>query len=35
MPNLGLTDSDAKAIVMYVGTLRAPGPEQPIQKASN
>ena len=28
MPNLGLTDSDAKAIVLYVGTLRAPRPDK-------
>src|SRR5438034_6753806 len=33
MPNLGLTDSDAKAIVMYVGTLRAPGPDKSEAKA--
>ncbi len=24
MPNLGITDEDAKAITMYLGTLRAP-----------
>ncbi len=37
MPNLGLSDEDAKAVTMYVATLRAPRPEesQPIQKASN
>ncbi|TLY26602.1 MAG: cytochrome c [Nitrospirae bacterium] len=35
MPNLGLSDQDAKAITMYLGTLRAPRPEQPIAKVSN
>lgn len=35
MPNLGLSDADAKAVMMYLATLRAPKPEQPIQKASN
>jgi mono/diheme cytochrome c family protein len=38
MPNLGLSDADAKAVTMYLATLRAPKPEapgQPIQKASN
>ncbi len=33
MPNLGLTDSDAKAIAMYVGTLRAPRPDKTEAKA--
>jgi mono/diheme cytochrome c family protein len=35
MPNLGLSDSDAKAVTMYLATLRAPRPDQPIQKAGN
>lgn len=35
MPNLGLGDQDAKAITLYLGTLRAPRPDQPIAKASN
>lgn len=35
MPNLGLSDSDAKAVTMYLATLKAPRPEQPIQKAGN
>ncbi|MBM4119474.1 MAG: c-type cytochrome [Nitrospira sp.] len=33
MPNLGLSDEDAKAVTLYVATLRAPKPENPIQKA--
>ena len=33
MPNLGITDPDAKAIVMYLGTLRAPRQDQPEAKA--
>jgi mono/diheme cytochrome c family protein len=35
MPNLGLSDKDAKAVVLYLGTLRAPKPEKPIERASN
>lgn len=35
MPNLGLSDQDAKAITIYLGTLRAPRPDKPIEKASN
>lgn len=35
MPNLGLSDPDAKAVAMYLATLRAPKPDQPIQKAAN
>ena len=35
MPNLGLNDDDAKAVTMYLATLRAPAPEKPIQEASN
>lgn len=34
MPTLGLSDQDAKAITMYLTTLRAPSP-QPVQKVSN
>ena len=35
MPNLGLSDADAKAVTMYLATLRAPKSDQPIQKAGN
>jgi mono/diheme cytochrome c family protein len=35
MPNLGLSDDDAKAVTMYLTTLRAPKPDKPIEKASN
>jgi mono/diheme cytochrome c family protein len=35
MPNLGLSDDDAKAVVAYLSTLRAPKPDKPIEKASN
>lgn len=35
MPNLGITDPDAKAIVMYLATLRASRQDQPIERASN
>jgi mono/diheme cytochrome c family protein len=35
MPNLGLSDQDAKAVSMYLATLKAPKPEKPIEKASN
>ena len=34
MPNLGLSDSDAKAITMYLSTLKAPPPEQPGTQAA-
>lgn len=37
MPNLGLSDADAKAVTMYLSTLKAPPPEKPlgtVQKAS-
>ena len=30
MPNLGASDADAKALTYYLGTLRAPIPENPI-----
>jgi len=33
MPNLGLSDDDAKAVTMYLTTLRAPKPEKPEVKA--
>jgi hypothetical protein len=33
MPALGLSDADAKAVTMYLGTLRAPAqPDVPIEK---
>jgi mono/diheme cytochrome c family protein len=35
MPNLGISDEDARAVTMYVATLRAPKPEKPIEKAGN
>ncbi|MBM4122216.1 MAG: cytochrome c [Nitrospira sp.] len=34
MPNLGISDPDARAIARYLATLRAPKPEKPIEKAS-
>jgi len=30
MPNLGLSDQDAKAVAMYLATLKAPRPERPV-----
>ena len=33
MPTLGLNDQDAKAVAMYLTTLKAPKPDQPITKA--
>jgi mono/diheme cytochrome c family protein len=30
MPNLGISDSDARALTYYLGTLQAPIPENPI-----
>jgi len=33
MPNLGASDSDARALTYYLGTLRAPIPEAPIPEA--
>jgi mono/diheme cytochrome c family protein len=33
MPNLGLSDSDARAVTLYLSTLRAPRPDQPEGKA--
>jgi mono/diheme cytochrome c family protein len=35
MPNLGLSDDDARAVTMYLATLRAPKPDKPIEKAGN
>jgi len=32
MPALGLSDADARAVTMYLGTLRAPKPDAPIEK---
>jgi cytochrome c2 len=32
MPSLGLNDADAKAVSMFLRTLRAPKPEKPIEK---
>ncbi len=33
MPNLGITDEDARAITMYLKTLRAPKPDKPAPSA--
>ena len=35
MPNLGLSDEDARAVTMYLATLKAPKPEKPIEKSAN
>lgn len=35
MPNLGITDPDAKAISMYLSTLRAPRPDQVADKPAS
>jgi mono/diheme cytochrome c family protein len=35
MPNLGLSDADAKAVTMYLHTLRAPKPDAPIGKPAS
>ena len=35
MPALGLGDADAKAVTMYLGTLRAPKPDAPIGKPAS
>lgn len=35
MPTLGLSDPDAKAVTMYLATLRAPKPEKPVERAAN
>jgi mono/diheme cytochrome c family protein len=34
MPTLGLNDSDAKAVTMYLATLKAAKPENPIERAA-
>jgi cytochrome c1 len=34
MPNLGLSDQDAKAVTMYLATLKAPRPERPVERAA-
>jgi len=33
MPNLGASDADARALTYYLGTLRAPRPENPIPES--
>jgi mono/diheme cytochrome c family protein len=35
MPALGLSDPDAKAVTMYLATLKAPKAERPIERAGN
>jgi mono/diheme cytochrome c family protein len=35
MPNLGISDPDAKAIAMYLATLQAPKPEKPIERPAS
>jgi mono/diheme cytochrome c family protein len=35
MPNLGLSDADAKAVTMYLTTLRAPKPDQAVARPAN
>ena len=35
MPALGLSDADAKAVTMYLGTLRAPKPDAPTDKPAS
>jgi mono/diheme cytochrome c family protein len=32
MPSLGLNDADAKAVAVYLKTLRAPKPDKPVEK---
>jgi hypothetical protein len=32
MPSLGLNDADAKAVALYLKTLRAPKPDKPLGK---
>ena len=34
MPSLGLNDADAKAVALYLKTLRAPKPDKPLGKVS-
>lgn len=35
MPTLGLSDPDAKAVTMYLATLRGPKPDKTIERAAN
>ena len=35
MPSLGLSDADAKAVALYLKTLRAPKPDKPLGKVSD
>ncbi|MDH4187116.1 MAG: c-type cytochrome [Nitrospira sp.] len=35
MPALGLSDADAKAVTMYLGTLRAPKSDEPVDKTAS
>jgi cytochrome c2 len=35
MPSLGLNDADAKAVAMYLKTLRAPKPDKPLGKVGD
>ncbi|MGH7164202.1 MAG: c-type cytochrome [Nitrospiraceae bacterium] len=35
MPNLGLSDSDARAVTLYLSTLRAPKPDTSVPTTSN
>lgn len=35
MPNLGISDLDAKAIALYLTTLKAPKPEKPTEKPAS
>ncbi len=35
MPNLGLSDQDARAVTLYLATLRASSQAKPLEKASN
>ena len=34
MPNLGISDEDAKAMMFYLKTLNAPPPEKPLPGSS-
>ena len=35
MPSLGLNDADAKAVALYLKTLRAPKPDKPLGKVGD
>ncbi|MGZ9159015.1 MAG: c-type cytochrome, partial [Nitrospira sp.] len=35
MPSLGLSDADAKAVALYLKTLRAPKPDKPLGKVGD